>query len=354
MAYTTIDDPSAHFKVQLYTGNATDDTAISFNDTDTTMQPDFIWIKNRSASGDHSLVDVTRGVTKYFTTSGNDEEQTYTNSVKSFDSDGFTLGTRAIANGSGNNLVAWCWKTQGGAGSSNTAGSINTTTTSVNTTSKFSISTYTGTGSAATIGHGMSSVPHWILCKERGAAGDWAMYHHKNTSAPETDVLEFNNTAATADNNGMWNDTAPTSTLITLGGSAVLNNSSDTYVCYAWSEVQGFSKFGSYTGNGNADGTFVYTGFRPAFIIFKKSSGSGDDWSMYDYKRTGYNSAGNEELRPNTTAAEQDVDRIDILSNGFKARTSSGETNESGSSYVYMAFAEAPFVNSEGVPCNAR
>jgi len=170
MAYTTIDDPSAYFKVQLYTGNATDDTAISFNDTSTTMLPDFIWIKNRSASGDHSLVDVTRGVTKYFTTSGNDEEQTYTNSVKSFDSDGFTLGTRAIVNGSGNNLVAWCWKTQGGAGSSNTAGSINTTTTSVNTTSKFSISTFTGTGANATIGHGMSSVPHWVLVKKRSSA----------------------------------------------------------------------------------------------------------------------------------------------------------------------------------------
>jgi len=180
------------------------------------------------------------------------------------------------------------------------------------------------------------------------------MFHHKNTSAPETDYLYLNQTAATADSNVYWNDTLPSSTLISLGSDDDVNTSSATYVCYAWSEVQGFSKFGSYTGNGNADGTFVYTGFRPAFIIFKKSSGSGDDWSMYDYKRTGYNSAGNEELRPNTTAAEQDVDRIDILSNGFKARTSSGETNESGSSYVYMAFAEAPFVNSSGVPCNAR
>jgi hypothetical protein len=357
MSYTNgLDDPSAYFKVKAYAGDGNDGHAITFDDTDTNMQPDLVWMKGRTFSDNHTLYDSVRGANKYLHPDTNSQE--YTNAspnfgVKSFDSDGFTLGQWSALNRSSENHIAWCWKTQGGAGSSNEAGSINTTSTSVNTTSKFSISTYTGTGSAATIGHGLGAVPHWIMCKERGGAGDWVCYHHKNTSAPETDVLEFNNDTATADNDGMWNDTAPTSTLITLGGSAVLNNSSDTYVCYAWSGVQGFSRFGSYNGNANADGPFVYTGFRPAWIMIKNTQ-DGAPWMIMDNKRSGYNPTNNR-LYANTTATEEGaVDRFDILSNGFKIRTSDNDTNKSGDLFIYAAFAEQPLVNSNGVPCNAR
>jgi len=351
MAYTTIDDPELYFQVKLYTGNGTDNTAITL-DGENDMQPDFVWIKERSATEGHYLFDAARGATKVIMTSSTNAESTEATTLKSFNSNGFTLGTSAEVNDNTVTNVAWCWKANG-SGSSNTDGNTNTTKTSANTTSGFSIITYDGDGAAATLGHGLGAVPHLIIQKNLDDTENWQIYHHKNTSAPETDYLTFT-TNATGDQASRWNDTAPTSTLITIGSDSSVSQSGESMLMLAWSEKQGFSKFSSFIGNGNADGTFVYTGFRPAFIIFKKSSGSGDDWSMYDYKRTGYNSAGNEELRPNTTAAEQDVDRIDILSNGFKARTGSGETNESGSTYVYMAWAEAPFVNSNGVPCNAR
>jgi len=356
MAYTTIDDPSAYFKVKAYAGDGNDGHAITFDDTDTNMQPDLVWMKGRTFDDNHTLYDSVRGANKYLHPDTNSQE--YTNAspnfgVKSFDSDGFTLGQWSALNRSSENHIAWCWKTQGGAGSSNEAGSINTTSTSVNTTSKLSISTYTGTGSAATIGHGLGAVPHWIMCKERGGAGDWVCYHHKNTSAPETDVLELNNTTATADNDGMWNDTAPTSTLITLGGSAVLNNSSDTYVCYAWSSVQGFSKFGSYTGNGNADGAFVYTGFRPAFFIIKRTDSTAS-WVIFNNKTSPQNDASTEALWVNASSDEGAYTTVDFISNGVKIRDSSATINADGGTYMYMAWAEAPFVNSNGVPCNAR
>ena len=270
MAFTTIDDPTVYFQVKLYTGNGTaigsGGNSITF-DGDTDLAPGMLWIKRTDSTSQHDMYDVVRGAQIRFYPDNSDQEDTgVTESVNAFTSDGFNLGNSGGGNASGGTYVAYCWKASG-SGSSNTSGSIKTTSTSAETTSKFSISTYTGTGSAATIGHGLGVVPHFVLCKERGGSGDWVYYHHKNTSAPETDVLEFNNTTATADNNGMWNDTAPTSTLITLGGSAVLNNSSDTYVCYAWSEVQGFSKFGTYQGNNYSYGTFVYTGFAPKIVI---------------------------------------------------------------------------------------
>ena len=358
-AYTTIDDPSVYFQLVSWTGNGTDGRTITLPGS-TDMRPDFIWVKNRTDAEDHCLMDVVRTFAsgKAMRSNGGDEEGGVGTAARGWveaASDGFTCedgsSNANLVNASSDTYLAWCWKTQGGTGSSNEAGSINTTTTSVNTTSKFSISTYTGTGSAATIGHGLGAVPHWIICKERGGVGDWVCYHHRNTSAPETDVLELNNSTATADNNGMWNDTAPTSTLITLGGSAVLNNSSDTYVCYAWSEVQGFSKFGTYQGNNSSDGTFVYTGFAPKIVIYKMTSGLANWCIKSKGVGTGYNTEAKYQYLSANSAEVSGCD-MDFLSNGFKWRDNAANCNNSNT-FVYMAFAESPLVNSNGVPCNA-
>ena len=351
MDFTTIDDSEAYFQTVLYTGNFTDNTAITLPGTND-MQPDLVWLKERDEAEGHRWHDAARGATKYVQSSSANAEATNADTLKSFDSDGFTLGANNEHNQDDMPYAAWCWAAGGGAGSSNTAGATNTTTTSVNTTSKFSISTYTGTGSATTIGHGLGVAPHFILCKERGDAGDGVAYHHSNTAAPETDVLEFNQTTATADNNGMWNDTAPTSTLITLGGSAVLNNGSDTYISYAWTGVQGFSKFGSFTGNGNANGPFVYLGFKPAMLIIK-DTGASVSWGLYDNKRNGHNE-NNRTLYANSTSGEDAGGYVNLLSNGFKIISSSAWQNRSGGTFVYMAWAEMPFVNSKGVPGTAR
>ena len=353
MAYTTIDDPTVYFQMKTYTGNGTaigsGGNSITF-DGDTDLAPGMLWIKRTDSTSQHDMYDVVRGAQIRFYPDNSDQEDTgVTESVNAFTSDGFNLGNSGGGNASGGTYVAYCWKASG-SGSSNTSGSINTTSTSAETTSKFSISTYTGTGSAATIGHGLGVVPHFVLCKERGGSGDWVYYHHKNTSAPETDVLEFNNTTATADNNGMWNDTAPTSTLITLGGSAVLNNSSDTYVAYAWSGVQGFSKFGTYEGNGNADGTFVYTGFKPKFLIAKSIDSTAGAYMIP--AKTDWHNGDTHWIYGYSNTTKSNGAFVDFHSNGFKLRKNDDINNSE--TYVYMAWAEAPFVNSEGEPGTAR
>ena len=362
-AYTTIDDPEAHFQVKTYTGNSTDDTAITLDGTNN-LQPDMVWFKSRSAAINHVLVDSVRGVTKYLTSNDTSGEATVSDALKSFDSDGFTLDedattSSAFVNGTGKTYVTWCWKANG-TGSSNTTGSINTTATSANTTSGFSIITYTGNGtSGATIGHGLGVAPTFIALKNRsmtgGAAEPWRVYHDKNTSAPATDYLALNTTAATADDANAWNDTAPSSTLITLGNGGASNQNTETYVAYAFADVQGYSKFGNYIGNGNADGAFVYTGFRPAWLMCKLPSDGTAHWRIFDNKRDGYNQTG-KRVYANDTSVESDTDEgVDFLSNGFKWRVTAGEVNGTASSgIIYAAFAEAPFVNSNGVPCNAR
>jgi hypothetical protein len=351
-AYTTIDDPSAHFQTQLYTGNYSDAHAITFDDTDTTMQPDLVVAKQRDGADAWYCSDVVRGVTKTVYWDVTTAEETIAEGIQAFGSDGFTVGQTNAINQSSAANVAYCWKAGGGSGSSYEDGSINTTSTSVNTTSKCSISTYTGTGSTATVGHGIGVTPSLIITKSRGGGFQWAVYHHKVASDPETDYLYLDTTAAATDDINVWNDTAPTSTVFTVETSNRTNASSGTYVAYVWADVQGFSKFGSYTGNGDNDGAFVYTGFRPAMVIYKKSSGT-ENWFAHDNKRQGYN-PDNEYLFPDLSNAEGTVNRIDLLSNGFKATTSDGGINASGATYIYMAFAEAPFVNSNGVPCNAK
>ena len=349
MAYTDIDKPTDYFNTVLWTGNGTDDHAI----TGVGFQPEFFWGKERSSTSGHYLVDVIRGTTKYLSSNSSGSEGTHTDIVKSFDTDGFTLGTNTVLNQSSQTNVAWNWLA-GGTASSNTDGSI-TSNVSASTTSGFSIVSYTGTDSANTIGHSLSAVPNMIIIKDRDAGNDWFVYHSGNTSAPETDYLKLNSTNATADNNTLWNDTAPTSSVFTIGTNGNINTTGNDYIAYCFAEKKGYSKFGSYTGNGSTDGTFVYTGFKPAFVIVKRSDSGAESWMIKDNKRDPINQMEKRLLADSSNAEDTgNGGNFDFLSNGFKVLETSGLINASGGSYIYMAFAENPFVTSTGIPCTAR
>ena len=341
-AYTTIDDPGAYFNTVLYAGNSSTQSI-----TGVGFQPDWTWIKNRSDSRKHNLYDAVRGVTKRLVSNDNGEEDTASNGLTSFDSDGFTSGSEQDTNHSGNNFVSWNWKTQGGAGSSNEDGSINTTSTSVSQTAGVSISKFTATGSAATVGHGLGVAPKMVIVKDLDAADNWYTYHNSigNTKAIYLDLTNAESGAST----NFWNDTSPTSSVFSI--ASAFNTNSQIAYCFA--DVQGFSKLSSYTGNGNADGTFVYTGFKPAMVLQKMSSSAGYSWHIFDNKRDTYNPI-DKRLFPDATDGDSTSTNVDFLSNGFKFRSTATGYNGSGNTFIYMAFAEAPFVNSNGVPCNAR
>ena len=332
-AYTTIDNPELYFQADLYTGNGSNGNAKTF-DGDEDMQPNVVWIKSRSAAENQHIFDSIRGANKRLLTNTTGTEFDDSSNLQSFDSNGFTLGTADGINKNNATFVAWCWKESATAG--------------------FDILTFEGNGTDDTdISHNLSAVPHWIICRNIDSAKDWCVYHHKNTSAPETDLLVLNTTAATSDSNDKWSDEAPTSSVFTVGDSSQLNASGNTSIAYLWSEKQGFSKFGSYIGNGNNDGPFVYTGFRPAWVMCKGTA-SNREWVMHDNKRDAENVVDGT-LYANTNDAEgTGTARMDFLSNGFKLREDGNNWNASGETYVYMAFAEAPFVNSNGVPGNAR
>ena len=364
MAYTSIDNPELHFQAKTYTGNGTaigsGGQAITL-DGDEDMQPDWVWIKDRSDSDRPRMFDVIRGVTKELDTSDTTGETTLTEGLTTFGSDGFTVGNHEGVNSNTDSFVAWCWKA-GGSGSSNTDGSINTIKTSANTTSGFSINTFTGTQQVGTVGHGLGSAPGVMIVKNTAASSDaWYVYHQGIASDAETDYIILNTTGAAVDYNTPWNDTAPTSSVFTVGADGGNNESGSTMVAYCFAEKQGFSKFGSYTGNGHAsDGPMIFLGFRPSFLLTKKSDGS-DDWRIFDNKRSSSSSNPvDKHLYPYSSGTEASSttdsvpDGIDFLSNGFKIRQSSGGINADGGAYIYMAFAEAPFVNSNEVPCNAR
>jgi hypothetical protein len=354
MAYTTIDDPSAHFQTLLYTGNASSRSLT--NDGNSDLQPDLVWTKKRNEAQNHCVTDSTRGVGNIIFPDGNDAESA-TALLTSFDSDGFSINNNALVNDNTDTYVAWQWKANGGSTTTNDAsatgvGSIDSVY-QANTTAGFSIVTYTGTGSTATVAHGLGGVPDMLLFKKRSTTDNWYMYHSANTSAPETDYMTFDTNAATTDFN-IWNDTAPTSTVFSISNAGV-HADTTTMVCYAFRSIQGYSKFGSYTGNGNADGPFVYTGFKPAFILHKQSSGT-QEWQIRDNKRDTYNETSDTILHPDLTNADttSTTNVLDFLSNGFKAIGTGAGTNEDGQTYIYAAFAEQPFVTSGGVPCTAR
>ena len=342
MAYTTINKSTDYFNTKLYTG-----TGSTNAQTGVGFQPDWTWIKNRTAVGEgHHLYDAVRGVEKRLRSDSTSAESTVSTGLTTFGTDGFTVGSNAGVNGNGNGIASWNWLANG-AGSANTDGSISSTV-SANTTSGFSIVSYTGTGANATVGHGLGVAPKMVILKSRANAYNWGVYH---ASIGATKYLRLNSTNAEATSSAYFQDTAPTSTLITLGSDLNINDSGNM-IAYCFAEKQGYSKFGSYTGNGNADGTFVYTGFKPAWVLIKRSSAAGDQWQLSDNKR-GINGA-IKTLYPDSTEVETSGDSIDFLSNGFKNKSSSVARNGSGSTYIYMAFAEAPLVGSNNIPATAR
>ena len=350
MAFTEVNNSELYLQGKLYSGNGSTN-AITF-DGDENTRPDWLWIKCRSDGNGHQLFDVLRTTNSLSSDVADAEANRSGDGFTSLDSDGFTLngsGSGGNVNVSGRTYIGWGWNA-GGSGSANTDGSINTTATSVSTTSGVSISTYTGTGSNATVGHGLGVTPGWIIVKCRNESQTWFVFHQFLGG----NVMRLNETNASESPSGTI--TSPNSTIFNIGTAQAVNKSSNTYVAYCFSEKQGFSKFGSYVGNGNADGTFVYCGFRPAWLMIKRTDASGDAWVLFDNKRPGHNLTDNflEADASGAEAVDNPNQRLDMLSNGFKIRGTGSATNTSGSTYIFMAFAESPFVNSNGVPNNAR
>ena len=334
-AFTTIDDPSAYMKVQLYTGDGSIQ-AITFNDTDTAMQPDVVWIKNRDAGDTFLFFDSIRGAGEKLHTSEHPEpnESTDDDTLTAFGSNGFTVGDDDKVNTNTEKYVAWCFKDSATAG--------------------FDLISYSGNSTNRTVSHSLSAVPHFYFILARGDDNRSNVYHKYNTSAPETDYLMMAYSSATTDSANAWNDTAPTSSVFSLGTENAVNDTGNNYIACLFTSIQGYSKFGSYTGNGNADGSFVFLGFRPKYLLIK-NTGASENWVIKDNARSTYNqnilhlAADVEDSEFSTTAVA-----VDILSNGFKCRGTNAVINSSGANYIYAAFAEAPLVNSEKVPGTAR
>jgi hypothetical protein len=332
----SITDGSAYFQTSLWNGNSSTQTITQSGNS--TFEPGMIWSKGRDNVQEHVIFDQVRGATKYIQTDNSGAEGTQSG-VTAFNSDGFDLGSWAVSNGSGQTHVGWQWKANG-AGSSNTDGDI-TSTVSANTTSGFSIVKWTGTGANTTLGHGLGVAPKMILVKNTGAADSWVVYHE---DVGATKGLTLDTTATPTTASTFFNNTAPTSSVFSVGSGGRTNQSTKIMIAYCFAEVEGFSSFGSYTGNGSAtDGPFVYTGFTPEFIMVKNINTSGTNWDMLDATRETFNTRGNQ-IFANSSAAEANNDhQCDFLSNGFKWRNNSSSVNASGATYIVMAFAESPF-----------
>ena len=364
MAYTTIDDPGLYFQTKLYTGNAGTQSI-----TGVGLQPDLLWIKCRGATEIHTLVDSVRGDsganTGYWYLSSADTSDDGSGSgntlVSAIGSDGFSLGNNDRVN-IAQPFVSWNWKA--GTTASISGGSITPSALSINTTAGFGIYKWSGTGSAGTIAHGLGVVPKMIIVKALsgapGGAQAWSVYHE---ALGATKILHLNTTAIESTQTD-FNDTTPTSSVFSLGTANRTNASGGPYIGYAFADVQGYSKFGSYIGNGSStgDGTFTYTGFAPKYIMVKRATGGVRNWHVFDTARDGGPGMINADIKPNLNssgATASGVYWFDYLSNGFKVRmpTSNADypdINNNGDTYIFMAFAEAPFVNSNGVPCNAQ
>jgi hypothetical protein len=351
MAYSSIAKPTDYFNTVLYTGNGGSSLAV----TGVGFQPDWVWVKSRSDTEQHALWDSVRGGSKrLISDSTGAEYDNSTQGIQSFDSDGFTAGDSDQYNKSSQNVASWNWLAANGTASNSDGGT--SSTVSVNQTSGFSIVGWTGTGSATTVGHGLGVAPKMIILKNRSEVYGWQVYHE---SLGNTKYLELSKTDAEATSSQSWNDTSPTSSVFSVGASDSNNKSGNNIIAYCFAEKKGYSKFGSYTGNGNADGTFVYTGFKPAFVLMKKTSGGqARNWCILDNKREGFNPE-NDQLHPNTNGVESmgSGTTLDLLSNGFKLRVTDDDKNGSGDPYIYMAFAENPFVGNDSgtaVPVTAR
>jgi len=335
---STIVDGSQYMNTVLYTGNGTSqDITVGF-------EPEAFWVKNRTNAYNHAWSNFVTDT--YLYPNLTNVEGPNGSSINQL-SDGFNLNTSSnVYNASGNSYVSWNWRGSDSSPVTNTDGTI-TSTVSANPTSGFSVVSWVGNATAgATIGHGLGVAPNVVILKNRDLSNPWVVYHSSNTSAPETDYLVLNTTAATVDNSVIWNDTAPTSNVFTVGSSATMNGNGNDIITYCFADVEGFSKFGSYIGNGSSDGPFVYTGFRPAWVMFKRTD-STSNWIIFDQERGLYNLNDNY-LYANAAGAEgtSASSGVDLLSNGFKQRNTYADANTSSGTYIYMAFAENPFKNS--------
>tara|TARA_R100001509_G_scaffold9810_1_gene5345 strand:+ start:3022 stop:4077 length:1056 start_codon:yes stop_codon:yes gene_type:complete len=351
MAYTDIDDPSAHFQVTEYTGDGNTGRTVT-NGGNSDLHPDIVWIKYRSAGVSHVWYDSSRGTTKRLYRDFNSTEATQPEGVQAFSSDGFTLGNAGASNQNTIPYVAWQWHMNAGSTSSNTDGST-TSTVQVNSDAGMSIVQYTGNGTdGTTVGHGLGAKPALIIGKSIAGAYSWQVRHHatgKYTQAYYS--WPWDSTAGANSATSIWTNTEPTTSVFSLGSGAVTNRSGYSQIAYCFVEKKGFSKFGTYRGNGNTDGTFVYTGFKPAYVEIKTTS---QNWHVWDSARNPLN-VSNKYIASSTSAAEYTSGgNIDILSNGFKLRATDGAWNGSGTDYIYSAFAENPFVTSTGIPTVAR
>ena len=347
-AYTAIDDPSAFFNSVLWTGNGSGGRNI----TGVGFRPDLVWIKRRSAVENHVLNDAVRGVPKNLYSSSAQAEDTGS-LMSAIISDGFTVQTDASVNVDGSTYVAWNWKAEtsfSNDASSTSVGTIDSVG-SVNTDAGFSIQTWTGTGSGGTIAHGLGAVPSFMIVKNRSDGGrNWPVYFGDRTK-----YMYLSDTIAQA-NAGtiIWNNTTPTSTVFSVGNDNGVNESSKNYIGYIFAEKKGYSKFGKYTGNGNANGTFVHTGFKPAFVLIKIIDNGSQDWFILDSKRSPFNLV-DDSIAPNQADVEYTSEaNLDFTAQGFKLRMTSIRVNASGSNYFYAAFAENPFTTSTGIPTTAR
>jgi len=346
-----INKPSLHFNTNLYTGNDADNRGI----TGIGFRPDWVWIKKRNATAGGVINDVVRGAGKVIYVSESNAEATETASFVSFDSDGYTISQDAGVGLNVNNdtYVGWNWKAGNSQGSSNTDGSINTTYTSVNTTAGFSISKYTGTGANATIGHGLGVAPKMIIFKNTNSTRDWNVYHASIQPGTPNAYLTLNQNYAKEAGYNFSNATAPTTSVFSVGNMNGNNGSGQEYIAYCFADVKGYSKFGGFTGNGNADGPFIYTGFKPAFFLMKEVTDTGTNWVMYDNKRNTGNAV-DKVIYPNLTNAEGTGLDFDFLSNGIKCRNNNGGINGNTNTYIYMAFAESALVGTNNIPGVAR
>ena len=352
MAYTDIDDPSSAFQVKTWTGTNSSN-ALTF-DGNSNLQPDWVMIKQRSGSQQWNGYDVIRGVQKYIGWNTTITENTQSQGLTAFGSDGFTVGSDNMVNGGSSTYVGYCWKA-GGSASSNSNGSI-TSSVSADTTAGFSVVSTTGTGSAATIGHGLGVAPAMIIGKDLDRDNtEWRIYNKNLDSASHILILN-NNGAQQGGNSATWNNTAPTSSVFSVGTSGDVNSNGSSFIFYCFAEKKGFSKFGKYQGNSSTDGAFIFTGFKPAFFMVKRIDNT-DNWIIFDNKRStsdGFN-RNNRLLLPNLSQGENTNDgTVDFLSNGIRMRDTKTEFNSSSGTYTYMAFAENPFVTSTGIPTPAR
>ena len=349
MAYTTIDDGSAYFQTKLYTGTGSSHSIT--NDGNSDLQPDWVWIKCRSASDqEHNLYDSSRGTGKRLISSSNAAEDSR-DGVTAFNSDGFTTNY-SDANTSSATYVAWQWKANGGTRTTNTESGDNPGGGyQANTTAGFSIVDYTGTGAVGTMAHGLGATPDMIWVKNRDQADSWSIYFG---ALGPTEYFLLDTYGNSEDDNTNWNDQGPTSSVFTIGTSHKTNADGEKYIAYCFTNIQGYSKAGKYIGTGNANGPFIYLGFKPAWLLVKMDA-NGESWNILDIKRNTSNPA-NTRIDPDTNAAEatNSAYAVDFLSNGFKLRNTGGNFNSDGSTYYYAAFAEHPFVSSKGVPCTAR